>query len=97
MHHEATPHPASPSRCGSDRGLSGGSQSARRTAVETAIQAALVLIGRYPEIGPMRRRRVRRFALPRYPYLIFYRLDASADAIAILAIRHASRKPGGPS
>jgi len=56
-----------------------------------------VLIGRYPEIGPMRRRRVRRFALPRYPYLIFYRLDASADAIAILAIRHASRKPGGPS
>jgi plasmid stabilization system protein ParE len=65
--------------------------------VETAIQAALVLIGRYPEIGPMGRRRVRRFALPRYPYLIFYRLDASADAIAILAIRHASRKPGGLS
>lgn len=65
--------------------------------VETAIQAALVLIGRYPEIDPMGRRRVRRFALPRYPYLIFYRLDASADAIAILAIRHASRKPGGLS
>ncbi|MCJ2118388.1 type II toxin-antitoxin system RelE/ParE family toxin [Methylobacterium sp. J-001] len=56
-----------------------------------------MLIGRYPEIGPMGRRRVRRFALPRYPYLIFYRLDASADAIAILAIRHASRKPGGLS
>jgi toxin ParE1/3/4 len=61
--------------------------------VEAAIQDALVLIGRYPEIGPLGRQRVRRLALPRYPYLIFYRVDERADTIAILAVRHAARKP----
>jgi toxin ParE1/3/4 len=65
--------------------------------VETAIQDALILIGRYPEIGAMGRRRVRRLALPRYPYLIFYRVDEPTDAIANLAVRHAARKPGSRS
>ncbi|WP_457106964.1 type II toxin-antitoxin system RelE/ParE family toxin [Methylobacterium sp. P5_C11] len=65
--------------------------------VEAAIQDALILIGRYPEIGSIGRQRVRRLALPRYPYLIFYRVDEPADVIAILAIRHAARKPAGQS
>jgi toxin ParE1/3/4 len=65
--------------------------------VEAALQDALVLISRYPEIGPITRLSVRRLALPRYPYLIFYRVDEPAEAVSILAIRHAARKPPVPS
>ncbi len=65
--------------------------------VEVAIQDAPIPIGRYPEIGPMGCQRVRRLALPRYPELIFYRVDEPADAVAILAVRHAARKLGSRS
>ena len=61
--------------------------------VEEAIQEALALIARYPEIGHERQQRVRRFALPRYPYLIFYRVDEPSDAVEVFAIRHAARRP----
>jgi plasmid stabilization system protein ParE len=65
--------------------------------VEAAIQEALALIARYPAVGHERRQRVRRFALPRYPYLIFYRMNEVDNAIEVLAIRHAARKPEDPS
>lgn len=61
--------------------------------VEAAIQDALVLLARYPEAGHQRGQRVRGFALPRFPYVIFYRLDEESDTVEVFAIRHGARKP----
>lgn len=60
--------------------------------VEAAFQSSLRLIGAFPHIGEMRRQGVRRFPVPAYPYLIFYGVDAAADWINILTIRHAARQ-----
>lgn len=61
--------------------------------VGSAIQAGLQLLASYPGSGGERSGGIRRLALPRYPYLIFYRIDASAAQIEVLTIRHAAREP----
>lgn len=63
--------------------------AARR--VEAELQAAFQLIAAYPQIGHMRARDVRRFALPRYPYLIFYGVDEGAGEVRVFTVRHAAR------
>jgi toxin ParE1/3/4 len=35
---------------------------------------------------------VRKLVARRYPYLIYYSVDVSADEIAIIAIQHSSRE-----
>lgn len=60
--------------------------------VEAALAAAFDLLARYPEAGAQRRRGVRRFPLPGYPYLIFYRVDETIDEITVFTIRHAARR-----
>lgn len=60
--------------------------------VEADLKAALRLISSYPEIGRRHRRDVRRFAVPRCPYLIFYGIGSALDEINIFTIRHAARR-----
>jgi plasmid stabilization system protein ParE len=50
------------------------------------------LIVTYPHVGHALRDGVRRLALPRYPYLIFYGVSETSDVIDVFAIRHAARR-----
>lgn len=65
-------------------------QGARR--VEAALQEALAILAQYPKVGHGLREGVRRLPLPRYPYLIFYRLNEAADEVDVLPVRHAARR-----
>lgn len=67
--------------------------AARR--VEGQLRSALRLIAVHPYVGRERRGGVRRFAIPRSPYLIFYDVDAAADEVRVLTIRHAARREIG--
>jgi toxin ParE1/3/4 len=64
--------------------------------VEGELRAAFALLAAHPGAGPLRGGGVRRFALPRYPYLIFFRVDLKDEAISILTIRHAARREHRP-
>ncbi|HTV35140.1 MAG TPA: type II toxin-antitoxin system RelE/ParE family toxin [Xanthobacteraceae bacterium] len=60
--------------------------------VRAAILEALQDLVLFPELG--RRQKlagVRKLVIRRYPYLVYYRLDRSADEIAILTIRHSAQ------
>lgn len=63
--------------------------AARR--VEAELHAAFQLIAAHPWIGHTRARGVRRFALPRYPYLIFYGVDERVGEVRVFTVRHAAR------
>jgi len=61
-----------------------------------AIRSSISTLSYFPEIGPL----VddvghRRMSVPRYPYVIFYRIDA--PDLLILHIRHTSRRPIDPT
>lgn len=66
-------------------------QAARH--VEQQITAALRRLLDHPRAGRLVGRGLRRFAVPRLPYLIYYRVDDSADALGVATIRHAARRP----
>lgn len=36
--------------------------------------------------------KLRRFAIPRLPYLVFYLVDEGADTVRIVTIRHSARR-----
>ena len=60
-----------------------------------AIQAALVRISEYPEIGeivPRTRHLVHRLPIHDFPFLLIYR--RRDDYVEIVALAHTSRKPG---
>jgi toxin ParE1/3/4 len=61
--------------------------------VRTAIFEALALIARHPRAGRSQEGGSRKYALPRYPYLIFYQIDDEAGIVGIATIRHAARGP----
>lgn len=65
--------------------------AARR--VRDELQAALRLISTHPQVGRALEKDLRRFTLPTYPYLIFYRLDDSEGDVEVITIRHAARAP----
>jgi plasmid stabilization system protein ParE len=49
-------------------------------------------LGRFPGIGaPTDTQNVRRLPVVRYPYTIFYRVNASGDVVEVLRIIHAAR------
>ncbi len=60
--------------------------------VRSAISASFRLLGLYPEIGRLQQdRSLRKLVVPRFGYLIYYRVDRKAGVVAIVTIRHASR------
>jgi toxin ParE1/3/4 len=48
-------------------------------------------IGRFPESSPVVRKRVRRAFVTKFPYLVFYIVDATR--VVVLAVLHTSRDP----
>ena len=61
--------------------------------VEQQLAAALGRLILHPQAGRSAGRGLRRLAVPRLPYLNFYRVDEADDAVAVATIRHASRRP----
>jgi plasmid stabilization system protein ParE len=57
-----------------------------------AVEGAVNLLRRYPAAGVVVRGTVRRLILPKFPYLLLYRVVFD-DSIRILAIAHQKRKP----
>ena len=61
-------------------------------SVGAAIAASQRLIAEHPEIGRRQEGRdLRKLVVPRYGYLIYYRVIERADLVAIATIRHPSR------
>jgi addiction module RelE/StbE family toxin len=59
--------------------------------VVARIDEAAARLARFPQMGtPKYRAGVRMIALRRYPFLIFYTVEA--DEVFILSVRHAARK-----
>jgi plasmid stabilization system protein ParE len=64
--------------------------TAARTVV-ARIESTVRQLGMFPYIGrPKYRQNVRMFPVRRFPYLIFYTIEA--DEVVILSIRHAARR-----
>jgi toxin ParE1/3/4 len=64
--------------------------------VLAAIKSSIEILETFPEIGRVVDDAAhRRLPVVRYPYVIFYRIDASE--ILILHIRHTSRRPIDPA
>lgn len=60
--------------------------------VLAAIRSSISTLSFFPEIGPLvDDAGHRQMSVPRYPYVIFYRVDA--HDLLILHIRHTSRRP----
>ena len=60
--------------------------------VKRAIKKAIALIGRHPKIGRFSRvQETRVFPVGRYPYLIYWSIEAGG--VWIVHIRHARRRP----
>jgi toxin ParE1/3/4 len=55
-----------------------------------ALLHALEVIATHPAAGRLQSRDIRRLEVPRYPFLIFYRVDMAAGEIGVAAVR------GGP-
>lgn len=65
-------------------------QAARR--VQQQLTAALNRLLDHPQAGRPTGHGLRRFAVPRLPYLILYRVEEDAAAVAVVTIRHAARR-----
>ena len=61
--------------------------------VERAFREAFDRLVAQPGLGRPFSREVRRYIMPRLPYLIFYRPDESTDELLILTVRHAKQRP----
>jgi plasmid stabilization system protein ParE len=56
------------------------------------IQTAIIHAAAFPRVGrPQSVQGVRKIVTRRYPYVIYYRIDQSADEVVILTIQHAAR------
>lgn len=61
-------------------------------SIGAAIAASQRLISEHPRIGRLQKGRdLRKLVVPRYGYLIYYRVIDRAGLVAIVTIRHASR------
>lgn len=60
-------------------------------AVRAAVDAICAAPDRWRVVE---RSGVRRYVLPRFPYVILYRWQAAENLVAIYAVMHASRRPG---
>lgn len=57
------------------------------------VEDMAVLLASHPKLGRVYDGQVRRLNMPRYPYSVFYRIDAAQDRLIILAILHGRRLP----
>jgi toxin ParE1/3/4 len=61
--------------------------------VASTIRASTEILSEYPEIGRIHEGEIRRLNVSRYPYAIFYRVDAARQEVIILTIRHGYQLP----
>ena len=57
--------------------------------VDSAIESIMAT----PKAYPLRRKNIRIFILPRFPFSVFYRISDSEHAIEVLVVRHHARRP----
>lgn len=57
------------------------------------IDRALRLIESYPQLGRGVVAEYRRFPLSRFPYFVYYRIDAPKRVIEVVAVTHQRRRP----
>jgi toxin ParE1/3/4 len=60
-------------------------------AFELSVDATLERIARMPELAGLIHKDVRRRSIPKYPFGVFYRIEA--QSIRVLAVMHTSRDP----
>ncbi len=61
--------------------------------VRAAILHSLQNLVLFPEVGRRQTaERVRKFVTSKYPYLVYYTIDETADEIVILTIQHPARE-----
>lgn len=61
--------------------------------MRAAILSALQTVGEFPQIGREQEAEgVRKLAIRKYPYLIYYTVHADEDEIVVVTIRHAARR-----
>jgi plasmid stabilization system protein ParE len=61
--------------------------------VRAALDAALSILTSFPALGVVQQRDVRKYIMPRFPYLIYYSVAEREQEIRIVTIRHAARRP----
>lgn len=61
-------------------------------AFEFELDRAVQLLLRFPALGSIGRRGIRRMRLDRFPYTVHYRFDG--DEVRVLAVAHQRRRPG---
>lgn len=61
--------------------------------VGSEIRRCAAMLSDHPQAGRSIGRGLRRYAVPRLPYLIVYRVDEAAAEVAVITIRHAARRP----
>jgi plasmid stabilization system protein ParE len=61
--------------------------------VRTAILATLRIVVDLPHAGRLQTTgAVRKIAVRRYPYLVYYRIDEAAGEILVLTVEHSARR-----
>jgi addiction module RelE/StbE family toxin len=66
-------------------------QGARK--VKVAIERAVEQLERFPGLGTRQTTEgVRKLVVSKYPYLVFYVADISADEVRILTVQHSARQ-----
>jgi toxin ParE1/3/4 len=64
------------------------------TAVADRIGGLTSLLSEHPAMGrPTSQEGVRILSVPRYPYVVFYRVLYEKDEIRVIRVRHAARRP----
>lgn len=63
-------------------------------AVLDRIEKLTALLGKFPAMGrPTDAGDVRIMSVPRYPYVLFYKVLQDKDEVRILRVRHTARRP----
>jgi plasmid stabilization system protein ParE len=64
------------------------------TAVVTRITTLVSLLSQHPYLGrPTDKVDVHVLSVPRYPYVVFYKVLPATDEVRILRVRHTARRP----
>jgi toxin ParE1/3/4 len=66
---------------------------AAAAAMLDRIERLIMLLGKFPGLGrPTDKGDVRMISVPRYPYVIFYKI-LQDDEVRVLRVRHTARRP----
>ena len=61
--------------------------------LEAALRDVFAMLGRHPRAGRLISPTVRRFVVPRYPYVVLYRADEAKGQLTIATVRQARQRP----